>query len=544
MKKVILFLLTLVLIVPGVALAQSDTLSRSEINRISNSVVLIVALDSDGNPTVSGSGTIISPSGLIYTNRHVVEGGADFAILTLDQLGEPAKLTYFATPTLIHPEVDFAELQIDADSDGNPLNPDGLNLPYIALSNTQPDIGDRIFVFGYPDLGDAHLVMTSGSITTIQNDSLNGERIPYWYQTDAQISPGNSGGLVVNLSGRMIGIPTQVVSEERTLGRLGGILSITAIRGALESSSSVALNAPQPIGTPSKGTGNPTPDFVNPPSNQTNQPNNQIGQSLTISITNVEHNATYNDSVGMMIHASAEAVGYNNVPLRAAVFGYWGDGSDMIANNRASSDSRSTSGQLTVQQVVTPSYDDTVWDDMWFFIPYSYLPDGRTGTYPALIEAQIGVDGQTFTSFSDDYSFDYTYPTQQLIIDITDVEHNVDLNGMTGMKVHTHIKTLNYQGQLLRAAIFVYWADGTPIPGDNSSPAENRTTSGYLTVQDTFTPSYNDSEWKDFWFFLPYDYFPGGLHGDQDAYVDAEVGLDSGDFTSWSLPADFTLNYN
>ena len=113
---------------------------------------------------------------MIYTNRHVVEGGSDFAILTLRrQLANPRRLAYYATPILIHPDVDFAELQIDRDANGRPINANSLNLPVITLADdAAADIGDRIFVFGYPSLGDAHLVMTSGSVTTIENDTLNG----------------------------------------------------------------------------------------------------------------------------------------------------------------------------------------------------------------------------------------------------------------------------------------------------------------------------------------------------------------------------------
>ena len=244
MKKLLLLLIAALVILPGAAQAQTDSLSRAEINRISNSVVLVLALDSNGNPSASGSGTIVAASGLIYTNRHVVEGASDFAILTQESVGEPAKLAYYATPILIHPDVDFAELQIDRDVNGRTINANSLNLSVITLANSSADIGDRIFVFGYPSLGDAHLVMTSGSVTTIENDTLNGARIPYWYQTDAQISPGNSGGLVVNSAGEMIGIPTEVRSEERTLGRLGSILTMSAISAALASQQSVDLPAP------------------------------------------------------------------------------------------------------------------------------------------------------------------------------------------------------------------------------------------------------------------------------------------------------------
>ncbi len=542
MKKLLFLLVTALLILPGVVLAQSDSLSRADINRISNSVVLVLSLDSTGQPYATGSGTIISPTGLIYTNRHVLEGGMDFAILTVADVGEPAVLTYYATPTMIHDDVDFAILQIDRDKNGSPINTADLSLPYISLANTLPDIGDHIFVFGFPTLGDVHLVMTGGTISTVENDTLNGERIPYWYQTDAQISPGNSGGLVVNSQGRMVGIPTKVQAEGRTLGRLGGILSVSAIRGALDStqnSLSLPLSGPVPVKF-SGDTSQPTPVPNDNAETNNNQPNTGA-QSLSIKITNVEHNVTNNGSLGMKVHTSAEAIGYNGGTLRAAIFLYWKDGSAMTANNRASSDSRSTGGQLTVQTTVTPTFDDTVWDDMWFFVPYDYLPDGRTGTFPAYIEAQFGVDGQSFTAFSDDSSFDYTYPDQQLVVDITNIDYNATLNNESGMQVSAHLNALGYRGQKLTIALFVYWKDGTPIDGSNA-PADNQTKSGYLTVQDSLTPTYDNSDW-DYQFFLPYSYFPTGLKGTQDALADVEVGLDGGDFTSWSIEESFSLNY-
>lgn len=544
MKKILVLLIAALLVLPGVVLAQGDSLSRADINRISNSVVMVLSFDSAGQPYATGSGTIVASSGVIYTNRHVLEGGMDFGILTVAEVGEPAVLTYYASPTLIHEDVDFAVLQIDRDKDGNRIDTANLGLPFINLANTLPDIGDNIFVFGYPTLGDVHLVMTRGAISAIENDTLNGERIPYWYQTDAQISPGNSGGLVVNAQGRMVGIPTKVDAEGRTLGRLGGILSIAVIRSALANPANslpLPLRAPVPV----KFSGDSTQPTPIPSNNQTdqNQTNQNGQQELIINITSVEHNVTNNGDLGMKVHTSAEAIGYKNADLRAAIFFFWQDGSPIAANNRASSEARTADGQMTVQQVITPGYDDTVWDDMWFFVPYSNFPDGRLGTYSAYVEAQLGVDGQSFTAFSNQDTFDYTYPDQQLMVDITSIDYNASMNGESGMQVHTHINAIGYKGQKLRVALFVYWADGTPIDGTNA-PTDNRTTSGYLTVQDTFTPSYDNSNWGDYWFFLPYSYFPSGLHGAQDALAEVEIGLETGSFTSWSQQESFTLNYN
>ncbi len=228
----VIALLALSLVVGG-ASAQGS-LPPSEIQRIAQSVTLILNLDGSGEPQSSGSGTIIDPAGYIFTNYHVIEGGSDFAILMLEDTAEQPVLRYFATTVNFSEEFDFAILQIDRDADGNALDAASLNLPVIELSPTPVDLGQRIHVFGFPGIGDNYLVLTEGTITTIRNGDVSGARIPVWNQTDAEISPGNSGGLAVNDAGFMVGIPTAVISEERTGGRLGGLLPLEAIYALLE----------------------------------------------------------------------------------------------------------------------------------------------------------------------------------------------------------------------------------------------------------------------------------------------------------------------
>ncbi|MCA9916067.1 MAG: trypsin-like peptidase domain-containing protein, partial [Anaerolineae bacterium] len=223
------------------ALAQSNgdgSLDPDEIDAIAPSVVQILLLV-DGEPQSTGSGTIADANGQIFTNRHVVAGGDDFIIYILEDVNERPVPRYRASVTHYAVDYDFAVLQIDRDLDGNPINPQNLNLPVFSgnTSSTPARRGDTLYVFGYPGVGDGYLVVTTGSVASVQNDEIIlGETVPVWYQTDAEIAPGNSGGLAVNGNGEYIGIPTAVRSEERTGGRLSYILTFEAISDIIEAS--------------------------------------------------------------------------------------------------------------------------------------------------------------------------------------------------------------------------------------------------------------------------------------------------------------------
>jgi serine protease Do len=259
MKRFLLIIASLVVcaLIVGSASAQ-DRLPPGEIQRIAQSVVMILNLDGSGEPQSSGSGTIVDPSGYIFTNYHVIEGGSDFAVLLIEDVAEQPVLRFFASPVTFSEEFDFAVLQVDRDANGSAVNADGLNLPFIRLSQDPVDLGDPIHVFGFPGVGDNFLVFTQGTITTIQNGDLGGRRLPVWNQTDAEISPGNSGGLAVNSAGEMVGIPTAVQNEERTGGRLAYLLSLQSIYALLElEQPQPGQTAPQlevtPVPTPAQG---------------------------------------------------------------------------------------------------------------------------------------------------------------------------------------------------------------------------------------------------------------------------------------------------
>lgn len=227
MKRVI-FVVVLMLGMSATTLAQR--IDAALIDDLSQFVVLIFALDANGEPLGTGSGTVVSADGMIFTNRHVVEGASDFEIYILEDINERPQFRYYASVSLLFEEIDFAILQIDRNADGNAVLRTNINLPFLDPSNVaEVQRGDEVFVFGYPGVSSGFLTTTAGGVTTIQNGDVCGVRMPVWIQTDAAISSGNSGGLAVNAEGGLVGIPTAVNVDERTAAGLGGILPFTTV---------------------------------------------------------------------------------------------------------------------------------------------------------------------------------------------------------------------------------------------------------------------------------------------------------------------------
>ncbi len=220
----------------------------SDIDRISRSVVRVVALQG-GEEVASGSGTVINSSGLIYTNRHVVEDADDYAIEILEDANELPVFRYLGRLVGFSIDVDFAVLQIDRDTQGQRVLAREVDLPSPALRAEEGRRGDEVRVLGYPGIGDGYLSVTEGIVTTVRNVTLHGQRLQGWYQTDAEIAPGSSGGLAVNADGEMLGIPTAIrMDEEGTGGRLGLILTLDAVHAAIESG--LETGVPRTVETP------------------------------------------------------------------------------------------------------------------------------------------------------------------------------------------------------------------------------------------------------------------------------------------------------
>jgi len=147
-----------------------------------------------------GSGVIISDTGYIVTNNHVVEN-ADRIVVTLSD-----KRVFNASIVGTDPSTDLAVIRIDEDYD---------SIPVISFGNSdQIEVGEWVLAVGNPfrltSTVTAGIVSALGRQVNVIEGNLS---IEDFIQTDAAINPGNSGGALVNLKGELVGISTAIATE-------------------------------------------------------------------------------------------------------------------------------------------------------------------------------------------------------------------------------------------------------------------------------------------------------------------------------------------
>lgn len=167
----------------------------------------------------SGSGFIISPDGLILTNKHVVyDESAEYSVVTSE--GK----VYRAKVLAKDPFQDLAIVKIERE---RTINQEGdfqeKDFPYLKLGDSDKiQIGQIVIAIGNP-LGQFQNTVSVGVISglgrsiTASGGGLT-ETIEDVIQTDAAINKGNSGGPLLNLKGEVIGINTAMVEGAQNLG--------------------------------------------------------------------------------------------------------------------------------------------------------------------------------------------------------------------------------------------------------------------------------------------------------------------------------------
>ncbi len=189
-------------ITPTLASAQSYQLNHQNsvadlVEKVSPAVVNIVVTTDDGETTSEGqgSGFVISKSGEVVTNYHVIDGGTYITVVFNNKAEFPAKI--IGTDE----ETDLALLKISARAPfpkvnwyaGNPIR-----------------IGDWVIAIGNPfGIGQS---TSLGIISAIGRDRVESGSYVDYIQTDATINRGNSGGPLFNPQGDVIGVNSAIFS--------------------------------------------------------------------------------------------------------------------------------------------------------------------------------------------------------------------------------------------------------------------------------------------------------------------------------------------
>jgi serine protease Do len=204
-------LVALILCLTAAGAARADNFNLRQVRK---GVVFVKWIGRDGTRLGSGTGFIVTADGLIYTNRHVanhegVDLGDARLLVGVPSQKDPEKLDYFpAAIAYIAPEMqaDFAILKINAPPAYGPLHP-------LHLAQNPVDFGQSVATIGYP-LPTSELPslnFTHGVVSATHVDLPDGT---FW-QTDAAINFGNSGGPMIDEQGEVVGIAT----EKNTVGQ-------------------------------------------------------------------------------------------------------------------------------------------------------------------------------------------------------------------------------------------------------------------------------------------------------------------------------------
>jgi S1-C subfamily serine protease len=185
---------------PGVVFVRSEIVQRTQ-----SPSFFLQPTQQRGEAT--GSGFVIDKSGDILTNAHVIDGAVKVTVQFSDSRSVTATIVGKDTSS------DLALLKV---------NPDGLSLDPLTLGSAKDvQVGDPTIAIGNPFGLDQTL--TTGVVSALQREikAPNGFSIRNVIQTDAAINPGNSGGPLLDATGRVIGINSQIETGGNGNGNVG-----------------------------------------------------------------------------------------------------------------------------------------------------------------------------------------------------------------------------------------------------------------------------------------------------------------------------------
>lgn len=172
-----------------------------------------------------GSGVIVRSNGVIVTNHHVIKESDEITVVLHDRREFAAKVI------LEDPKSDLAILKIDTGSE---------SLQSLELDDSDDVlVGDVVLAIGNP-FGVGQTV-TSGIVSATSRTRQGINDLGFFIQTDAAVNPGNSGGALVGVDGKLMGINTAILSRTGASNGIGFAVPSNMVKSVIRA----ALNEGQ-----------------------------------------------------------------------------------------------------------------------------------------------------------------------------------------------------------------------------------------------------------------------------------------------------------
>ena len=185
----------------GLTPGQVHAQNKNSVVGISNQGVTTNIFGQTTQTASAGSGFVITESGYIVTNYHVIKGAKTLTVITNNEEEYPATVVGFDEGN------DFALIKVDVTG----------WTPVKLGSSDDLIVGDQVVAIGNP-LGEITNSLTVGYISVKDRDVTIENSIINMLQTDAAINPGNSGGPLFNMKGEVIGITSAKYAAEAVEG--------------------------------------------------------------------------------------------------------------------------------------------------------------------------------------------------------------------------------------------------------------------------------------------------------------------------------------
>lgn len=212
------------------ALAEA-ALASPDVEALNQSTVRIFT--SDGASSGSGTGFVVSETGLVVTNHHVISDATAIVVLVSSSTRQ-----YPARVLASSQELDLALLEVPQ-----------LQAPVLPIATRSPRLGEDVWAIGFPGIADRSAPVnlptpTKGILSRSFSGSWGSTRRLEIIQHSAPINPGNSGGPLFDDCGRVIGVNSQGTGSGRIItDRAGRVVEVIGGQGVFFASASSELIA-------------------------------------------------------------------------------------------------------------------------------------------------------------------------------------------------------------------------------------------------------------------------------------------------------------